>query len=247
METIKKGISGSTLKMIAIVTMLIDHIAAAGIGRVLLQNEIVGDYQQLYQIYWIMRMIGRIAFPIFCFLLIEGFLYTRDRKKYAMRLGIFALVSEVPFDLAFNAKILEFGYQNVFFTLFLGLLTVMAFDAIRNRTDWDKIIKIGLYMVSIMAGMGAATLLRTDYSARGVMCIMALYLFCWNRKFEILAGAASFFWWEPQALLAFVPIYFYNGKRGWNIKYIFYLFYPVHLLLIYAVCCIMGNNTISVV
>ena len=123
----KKGISGSTLKMIAIVTMLIDHIGAAVLARLLMVNGL-GELDQtntdaimqwlsangaLYGTYTVMRMIGRVAFPIFCFLLVEGFLHTHDVKKYAMRLGLFALLSEIPFDLAFSSKILEFNYQNV--------------------------------------------------------------------------------------------------------------------------------------
>lgn len=106
----KKGISGSTLKMIAIVTMLIDHIGAAVLARLLMVNGL-GELDQtntdaimqwlsangaLYWMYTVMRMIGRVAFPIFCFLLVEGFLHTHDVKKYAMRLGLFALLSEIP-------------------------------------------------------------------------------------------------------------------------------------------------------
>ena len=123
----KKGISGSTLKMIEIVTMVIDHIGAAVLARLLMVNGL-GELDQtnadaimqwlsangaLYWTYTVMRMIGRVAFPIFCFLLVEGFLHTHDVKKYAMRLGLFALLSEIPFDLACSSKILEFNYQNV--------------------------------------------------------------------------------------------------------------------------------------
>ena len=106
-----KGLSGSTLKLIAIVSMLIDHVAAAVIVRVLYAGHWT---EQLYQIYRVMRSVGRIAFPIFCFFLVEGFEHTRDRKKYALRLFLFALISEIPFDLAFSAEILEVQYQNVF-------------------------------------------------------------------------------------------------------------------------------------
>lgn len=247
MEKTKKGVSGSTLKLIAIITMLIDHTAAVVLARILLQGRTSDAYAYLYVIYIIMRNIGRIAFPIFCFLLVEGFMHTRDRKKYAMRLGLFALISEIPFDLAFSGKILEFGYQNVFFTLFLGLLTMMAFEWINHREELNRMLKIVCCMAAILGGMGAAHLLQTDYAARGVLCIMALYLFSWNRGYQIVAGALAFFWWELPALLAFVPIYFYNGKRGWNLKYIFYLFYPLHLLILYAVCCVMGTGGVSAI
>ena len=130
----RKGLSGSALKIIAIVTMLIDHIAATVIIRIL---KFGGYNDGLYQLYRVMRNIGRIAFPIFCFLLVEGFMHTRDREKYALRLGCFAAVSEIPFDLAFNGKVLEVGYQNVFFTLLLGLLTMMAYDAVMNQSRWS--------------------------------------------------------------------------------------------------------------
>ena len=104
-----KGLSGSTLKIIEMVTMLIDHIGAAVLARM-----IIAGNADLYDAYRTLRMIGRIAFPIFCFLLIEGFQHTKNAKKYAERLFLFAAISEIPFDLAFSAKVLEFQYQNVF-------------------------------------------------------------------------------------------------------------------------------------
>lgn len=149
----RKGLSGSALKIIAIVTMLIDHIAATVIIRIL---KFGGYNDGLYQLYRVMRNIGRIAFPIFCFLLVEGFMHTRDREKYALRLGCFAAVSEIPFDLAFNGKVLEVGYQNVFFTLLLGLLTMMAYDAVMNQSRWSVWKRTALSTIAILAGMFAA-------------------------------------------------------------------------------------------
>lgn len=255
----QRGLSGSTLKLIAIITMLIDHVGAAVVARILASGDGSGT---LYGVYFALRNIGRIAFPIFCFLLVEGFEHTRDRKKYALRLLAFALISEIPFDLAFSSKVLEFGYQNVFFTLFLGLLTIMAFHTVEEKMGWHPLLRgdgqqpkeywrvllswIALTGV-VLAGMGCAYLLRTDYAARGVMCILVLYLFRRNRGMQILAGCLAFFWWELPALVAFIPIAFYNGKRGWNIKYFFYLFYPVHLLLLYLVCLYLGIAGVAVV
>ena len=155
----RKGLSGSALKIIAIVTMLIDHIAATVIIRIL---KFGGYNDGLYQLYRVMRNIGRIAFPIFCFLLVEGFMHTRDREKYALRLGCFAAVSEIPFDLAFNGKVLEVGYQNVFFTLLLGLLTMMAYDAVMNQSRWSVWKRTALSTIAILAGMFAA---HSEFSA----------------------------------------------------------------------------------
>lgn len=232
-----KGISGSTLKMIAIITMLIDHIGAAVLARLLITGQ---GGQLTYQIYLVLRTIGRIAFPIFCFLLVEGFEHTKDRRKYALRLLGFALISEVPFDLAFSSAILEFEHQNVFFTLFIGLLTIQGFHAVEEKTEWTPLIRGFLLALIMFAGMAAAYCLHTDYDAKGVMCIVALYVFRKVRGAQILAGCVAFGWWEIEALVAFIPIAFYNGKRGWNLKYVFYLFYPVHLLVLYLVCMKMG-------
>lgn len=224
--------------------MFIDHVGAAVIARVLMTG---GGSAELYRVYLAMRDIGRIAFPIFCFLLVEGFEHTRDRRKYALRLFLFALLSEIPFDLAFSSKVLEFGYQNVFFTLFIGLLTIMAFHAVEERKEWHPLLRCLLLAGIVFAGMGGAWLLRTDYDAKGVMCILLLYFFRRSRGLQILVGCLAFFWWELPALVAFIPIAFYNGKRGWNIKYFFYLFYPVHLLLLYLICRGLGIAGVAVV
>lgn len=252
----RKGPSGSTLKLIAIITMLIDHVAAAVLMRFLKTRGSTVDGSlisgliesgMLQQIYDTMRGVGRIAFPIFCFLLVEGFEHTRDRKKYALRLGLFALLSEIPFDLAFSGCVLEFHYQNVFFTLFLGLLTMMAYRWTEEQTRWDAFPRTLLLMIEVLVGMGAAELLSTDYGGRGVWCIMMLYLFRKKRVWQVVAGCLAFFWWELPAVIAFLPIALYNGKRGWNVKYFFYFFYPVHLLLLYLICWGCGLGHISAI
>lgn len=252
----RKGLSGSTLKLIAIITMLIDHVAAAVLKRFLntrgstVDGSLISgliESGMLQQIYETMRDVGRIAFPIFCFLLVEGFEHTRDRRKYALRLGLFALLSEIPFDLAFSGCVLEFDYQNVFFTLFLGLLTMMVYRWTEEQVRWDAVPRTLLLMIEVLVGMGAAQLLSTDYGGIGVWCIMILYLFRKKRVWQIVAGCLAFFWWELPAVIAFLPIALYNGKRGWNVKYFFYFFYPVHLLLLYLICWGYGLGHIAVV
>ena len=116
------GLSGSTLKYIAIITMLIDHFGAAFFIVFTSFYAGTASFAQADILYQVMRGIGRTAFPIFCFVLVEGLYHTHDVKRYLLRLFVFALVSEVPFDLAFSDQILEFGAQNVFFTLLIGML-----------------------------------------------------------------------------------------------------------------------------
>ncbi len=263
----KRGLSGSTLKIIAMVTMLIDHVGAAVLARMIMQfwqlPEIVrfpglwemfpwlADPDMLIIVYTISRWIGRIAFPIYCFLLVEGFMHTKSRWKYALRLGIFALLSEIPFDLAFQSRIFGFEFQNVFFTLLIGLLTMVCCEWLQQR-KWtgnevfNKVIGIICFLAVCSAGAVLAEFLRTDYGARGVFAIMVLYLFRRTRPAQLVAGAVSFYW-ELPALLAFVPLAFYNNQKGLNLKYVFYVFYPLHLLMLYFLCNLLGIGAISAI
>jgi len=252
----RKGISGSTLKLIAIVTMLIDHVGAVVLIRMMLQGVSVSGAvdEKLWSIYELSRDIGRVAFPIFCFLLVEGFERTRDRGKYALRLGIFALISEIPFNLAVTGRVFDYGYQNVYFTLLIGLVTMMAVNWIGNLKNPDysgKILETMLAGLGVLLSIGtvalgawAAEALHTDYGALGILCIMVLYLFRSNRKLQAFAGACTFLW-ETTAPLAFIPVWWYNGTRGMKLKYVFYLFYPIHLLVLYGICVMMGIHGYS--
>lgn len=249
----KRGISGSTLKLIAVITMIIDHTAAGILGRYLSIsgfgsldaanmdgiNQWMLQNGQLFQIYYIMRMIGRIAFPIYCFLLAEGFEHTHNQMKYAARLLPFAVVSELPFDLLFNGSVLEFGYQNVFFTLFFGLLVMMGMRWAKEHMIRSPLAGTLLNCAVAAAGMAAAHFAKTDYAATGVLCIVVIYVFRKKKVWQIVAGCIVFLW-ELTAPLAFIPIGFYNGRRGWNLKYFFYLIYPVHLLVLYLICMGLG-------
>ena len=208
-----KGLNTFTLKMIAIVSMLIDHI-----GYVLFPGVTI------------LRVIGRIAFPIFIYVLAEGFVYTRDVKKYLMRLGLFALLSEVPYDLATRGTILEFSHQNVFFTLFLAVLVLHLMSQAQNI-----IIKYGV----VVAGLLLCRLLHTDYSSIGILLVVVFWLFR-ERKVEKLLIIGLIFigltgGLQLYALLALPLIAFHNGEQGPKMKTFFYLFYPAHLLILYLV------------
>lgn len=213
----RKFVSGSTIKFIALITMVIDHLGAAAVCP-FFSNETTA--------YHICRLIGRISFPLFCFLLTEGFFYTSSKKRYFSRLFLFAVISEVPFDLAFYGKMVDVRTQNVFFTLALGLLTLCGIEASLRRERWD------LVWLPVVTGGIAAWIFHTDYSYFGIVLIVIFYWFReipWRRN--IMAGLCCL--WEPTAILALIPIQQYNGKRGVSLKYMFYLFYPVHLLLLW--------------
>ena len=240
----KRGISSAVLKNIAVMTMLIDHIGAVIVTRMLIKNGVFGG---LYDIYMAMRIIGRFAFPIYCFLLVEGFQRTHDVKKYLGRIFLFALISEVPFDLALSGRAWYPAYQNVFFTLLLGLLTIAGLQLVEQHFGGTEIrkrfLRVGLDAVIVIAGCALALILKTDYNFKGVMAIVVLYLFRNRKKAQIWAGVIVFLLMdglEMIAALSFILIWFYNGTRGRQNKYFFYFFYPVHLLLLWLVCVAMG-------
>ena len=238
----KGGIPSNALKLIAIALMLIDHtcvVFAAPLAGVITDSGVGG-----------LRTLARVAFPLFAFFIAVGASYTKNIKKYLLRLLAFALVSEVPFDLAFFGTWLEFSYQNVFFTLLLGLLCIYVYQTLR-----PKLTVLAVLFV-LVAAFSAEYLLCCDYGFTGVACIFLFYLFlhmdapfrhigivfaCFTvalvpgavnigdlavpffavNKYELFAVAAA-----PLMLL-------YNGEKGFYMnRWFFYAFYPAHLLLL---------------
>lgn len=250
----KTGISGSTLKIIAVICMLLDHTAAVLLGYILIKNGIysvedislqyikeliqVDSIGWVYLAYQVMRrIVGRLAFPIYCFLLIEGFEKTGNRIKYAGRLFLFALISEIPFNLAFSRKVFYSSYQNVFFTLFIGLLMIWAMEGIEKR--WKSLLpKLTGWVLVFLAAAILSEKIYCDYGVHGIIAIALLYLFRKNKMEQIIAGCVAFLW-EITAPLAFIFVALYNGKRGMKLKYFFYIFYPAHLLVLYLLTLIL--------
>lgn len=196
METLpvqkRQGLSGTTLKLMACITMLIDHIGASCLEAGLLVPLIAsGTFStdpaaaSLLQMDRVLRYIGRLAFPIFCFLLVEGFLHTHDVKRYVERLFLFGLLSEVPFDMAFFRTPFHWGNQNVYWTLALGVLAMalmQKFQDAEGNIAWKgRLAALGCVVL--------AQLLQTDYGAIGVALIVALYLTRNNRKYQCIIGA----------------------------------------------------------
>lgn len=228
-------LSGSTLKIIAMVSMLIDHAALTLLFAYVAYTPMEAEEWEICNtIYTLMRSIGRTAFPIFCFLLCEGFFYTRSRTKQAARLLLFAALSEIPFDLV-SAGTFSWSMQNVFFTLLIGYLVIWGMEESRDRL---KSLHMAACIFIWIAGVVLAELLHTDYGGKGIILIVILYLFCYNRVAAGIVGYLSMLW-EPWCFPAFLLIQGYNGKRGLPLKYVFYLFYPLHLLLLYLLTRLM--------
>lgn len=270
----KKGFSGYDLKMIALITMLIDHIAAVVIWRVYVasfrimgsmqQSDFIGDkiivwvaenQELVYTVYEYMRLIGRMAFPIYCFLLVEGFLYTRNVKKYGLRLLLFAFISEIPFDLALTGQIWDTSYSNVYFTLVIALMAMWTLSYVEKFAEfwkekqWDTfmgtlVVAIGGVLVMAVCGGFAEIVLKTDYGFAGVLAIVVMYLF---RHMRVVAFAAGIFVLtmfssstEIMALCMLFPFMRYDGTRGKSLKYVFYVFYPAHLFILALICMLIG-------
>lgn len=232
----KPSLTGSDLKRIAVVTMLIDHVGSALIGpiRSALPESYTVLAEFLRQLYPVMRGVGRLAFPIFCFLLVEGFLHTRNAVSYAKRLFLFALISEIPFDFALARNLFSWRHQNVYFTLLIGLLVMMGISYLEKKTPRSEAERLlnGLCQILIAAGgLYLAKYMYTDYGFKGVFLIEVLYALRHDRKIQAIFGAVAISW-ETYGPLGFIPVWFYNGERGKQNKAFFYWFYPVHLLLI---------------
>jgi uncharacterized membrane protein YoaK (UPF0700 family) len=248
MEKDSKQLTGRTfdgfqLKLFAIFTMLIDHIAAIVLVSYL-------DVAQVKMVYWVMRGIGRLAFPIFCFFIVEGFFHTSSRSRYALRLFVFALISEIPFDLAFHNHWYYADYQNVYFTLLLGLLTIWGMDAgnhyLSERMEGKKRFWLSCLLVAGCTVVGAllAELLHTDYGAIGVCVIVILYRWYFSSRAKGMAlGSVVLLFSSYLEIISLVDVWLisrYNGERGRRMKYFFYVFYPLHILLLYLLRVWMG-------
>lgn len=244
--------SALALRCVACVCMLLDHIGYCFAGR----------WPFLQPLRW----IGRIAFPLYVFLIVNGFRHTSDRLRYALRLAIFAVLSQVPFALMSHPKTM-LGTLNVFVTLLLALLTVWATDAMRKNRYTKYLCFLPTLAVFCVFYFG---LIRSDYGAKGVLLAMVFYLFDGKWLLTALGMLCSIYYsyliqlgflllntvrgrpyavstpsaWELTqlfSLLALVFLFFYNGKKGRlpaspaaakAVQLGFYLFYPVHMLLL---------------
>lgn len=229
----KRPLSQEGLKFLACAIMLLDHIGATLIP------------------WGTLRIIGRLAFPIFCFLLAEGAHYTRNPRNYLLRLGIGAILSELPFDLALFGS-WSWQHQSVMITLLLGAMALLAMK--RMTQPLLKILVLLLFAF-------LADFMNTDYGGAGVLMIalfgltrerkygwlvqlLGMYLIC---RWIIPGGTVWFIgryvFIEIFAILALIPIWLYSGKKSTSsraVQWAFYLFYPVHLWILYLISILLA-------
>lgn len=225
--------SSFTLKIIAIISMLFDHAGYAIYGKLSWCN-----------------FIGRLAFPIFAFQITEGYIHTKNLKKYFLRLGLFALISQIPLMMLYSMFTTNFVF-NIFFTLMLGLLTITIFDKCPNKI----LGTLGALLVIYISKF-----LNVDYGFLGVLTIFMFYVFKNNKILTSLAFIVLTICQYKQSLIAtnfstiaillvvftllpLLLIFLYNGKKGKNIKQAFYWFYPVHLVLLYFINILLINQS----
>ncbi len=241
-ENIVLGINSFTLHLIAMALMLCDHLWALSF---LPQN--------------IFALLGRIAYPIFAFMIVEGYFHTRNFKKYIKRLFLWALITEIPYNLMYISSPIYPFQQNVLWTFLIGLLAIRLLERIRSKGKLIPTIlgSAAVIGVSYLSG----TFLFVDYHGEGVLMILVFYLFrrrtWWCMvgqalciiyiNFEMIKGLSFpiellgqeiFIPQQGFACLALIPIWLYNGKQGPHnkvIQYSFYAFYPVHMLLLYLI------------
>ena len=229
----KKILPQEGLKLIACITMLIDHF-----GHAIVPNLPV---PYMVELYYACRILGRLAFPIYCFLLVEGMHHTRNPRKYILRLGIGILLAELPFDILFEGGF-TWAYQSVMVTLTLGAIMLLCM----RKTE-----KKGVKLLLVIPFAVLAELAKCDYGGWGIVMIAVFGLFdgaglqtlalllvngyMESARVPILGIPVSV---QLFAVLAMVPIALYSGRKlshSKTLQWAFYLFYPVHLLLLWIV------------
>lgn len=215
--------NGAQLKYIAFISMLIDHANNALITPLLDGQGFLLHLSNLFSV------LGRIAFPIFVFFIVEGFFKTRSRKKYLLTLLGFGIISEVPFDMFTSKTFFDPYWNNMMFTLALCLIMIWLIDIlkgrIKNRLLWYI---VSIFVVAIFALMAMQLSLDYDYHA-----IVVAYLFYIFYDKPILGAGLGYLSIikELYSFLGFAMTLTYNGERGRQYKWFNYLFYPVHILI----------------
>ena len=225
--TIKnRTISRQELQLIAVLTMLTDHIACALIRE--------AEYPVLYMM---LRLVGRLAFPLYCYMIVQGLFFTQNVIRYLERLFFFAVLSEIPYDLAIMHRLVSFQSQNVLFTLGIGLAVIAFWEESKKHPLVNSLTGQTLLGLGVLAACClAAWALRADYGGWGVLLIFLLYMpveypvqrYCWMALWGIGCGGK-----EVLAVLAVPLMERYDPDRPQHLPgWFMYLFYPAHLAIL---------------
>lgn len=252
MEVAQKGFSGGILKQIAVVTMLIDHITCCFMERVYVEGvPLFQTAKSWYYLDMAGRAIGRTAFPIFCFLITEGYLHTSNKFKYLGRLLLFGLISHYPFNWIFFPGSAH-RHTGTMFTLALGFLSIWVIDAalthfpadrdFAHRGTGSRWLNLLIALIISLPAVGAfcwiSEYIGSDYGYGGVMTIVILFLLRRSRDLQAILSWAWLAFYNSYELFA-IPGFFlircYNGSKGKQSKYFFYIFYPAHLLVLFLI------------
>lgn len=175
------GFDGFTLKIIAVITMIIDHTGVAIVSHLPGYDD---KESLIYALYWICRLIGRIAFPLYLFMLVEGFEHTRNKANYMLRLFLFCFLSELPFDLALRGTLFDFKHQNVFFTLLLGFLVMWGFTQARE-TLADKLPQLPVKLAGVILSTAYFSYRAVKFMKKSTSISISIYI--WYVIFAIVA------------------------------------------------------------
>lgn len=241
----KKGISQEGLKLIACLTMLIDHIGYEIIYPLYSGVAVLNEPGTLYRLYLLCRCIGRISFPIFVFLLVEGLHRTRNRKKYALRLAAGAVLAEIPYNLVISGEVF-WQQQSVMVTLLLCFFAVAAMEKCQSLA-WKPVIAVPFALLAELlladygwAGVAPAALFELSREMHGKNLIRTggmIVLFHYMSSYVLWIGNFS----VPMQVLGAFSMPFisnYDGRkltRSKTVQWAFYLFYPVHLLVLWGI------------
>ena len=240
MKEDKLQISSFSLHILAMAFMLCDHLWATVVSGNMWLN-----------------FVGRLAFPIFAFMISEGYFYTHNFKKYMQRMFIFALISEIPFNLMNSGSLIDPFHQNVMWTFIISLFCINSLDKIK-KSKKKMLVKLLKAFGIVLLGVIIGTVGMVDYFGAGVLTVIVFYLFHGRKWYNLLGqafglyfinfvmlqnmdipfhlfGHEFFFPTQGFAIFALIPIWLYRGKQGPHnklIKYMFYAFYPAHILIL---------------
>lgn len=225
-ENLKKFqfFSGAQLKYLAFISMLIDHVNNAIVTPMLDGGGFLLYLSNIFSI------LGRIAFPIFIFFIVEGFFKTSNRKKYLITLLIFGVISEVPFDMFTSKTFFDPHWNNMMFTLALCLITIWIIDSIKNKLD-NKVLWYVISIIIVILFGFLAMQLSLDYDYHAIVVAYLFYIFYDKPILGAGLGYLSIIK-ELYSFLGFGMTLTYNGERGIQYKWLNYFFYPVHILIL---------------